>query len=78
MKILKQKVELVDLYHHQMEEFDNLKMEYAFMKVTLLIYWYKSIKNQAEQWALHKKQVSEIIWKAFGTYWKDEELYYNV
>jgi hypothetical protein len=36
MRILKQKVELIDLYHHQMEEFDNLKMEYAFMKAKLL------------------------------------------
>jgi hypothetical protein len=39
MRILKQKVELMDLYHHQMEKFDNMKMEYAFMKAKLLIYW---------------------------------------
>jgi hypothetical protein len=38
MRILKQKVELIDLYHHQMKEFDNLKMGYAFMKAKLLIY----------------------------------------
>jgi hypothetical protein len=37
MRILNQKVELADLYHHQMEEFNKLKMEYAFMKVKFLI-----------------------------------------
>jgi hypothetical protein len=31
MWILWQKVELAYLYHNQMEEFNNLKMEYAFM-----------------------------------------------
>jgi hypothetical protein len=38
MKALRQRVRLANLYHHQMEEFDNLKMEYAFMKAELLIY----------------------------------------
>ncbi len=38
MKTLRQKVELANLYHHLMEEFNNLKMEYAFMKVKFLIY----------------------------------------
>jgi hypothetical protein len=38
MKTLRQRVELVDLYHNWMEEFDNLKMEYVFMKAKLLIY----------------------------------------
>jgi hypothetical protein len=33
MRTLWQRVELVDLYQNQMQEFDNLKMEYAFMKV---------------------------------------------
>jgi hypothetical protein len=41
-----------------MEEFDNFKMEYAFMKVEL----------QVEQWELHKEQVREIIWEAFECY----------
>jgi hypothetical protein len=36
-RTLKQKVELANLYHHWMEEFNNLKMEYVFMKVKLLI-----------------------------------------
>jgi hypothetical protein len=38
MRALKQRVELGYLYHHHMEEFDNLKMEYAFMKGKLFIY----------------------------------------
>lgn len=38
MKALRQRAELVDLYHHQIEEFDNLKMEYVFMKAKLMIY----------------------------------------
>jgi hypothetical protein len=33
MKALRQRAELIDLYHYQMEEFDNSKMEHAFMKV---------------------------------------------
>jgi hypothetical protein len=32
MRTLRQMAKLVDLYHNQMDEFDNLKMEYAFMK----------------------------------------------
>jgi hypothetical protein len=28
MKALRQRVEFIDLYHHQMEEFNNLKMVY--------------------------------------------------
>jgi hypothetical protein len=32
MRTLKQMVKLVDIYHNQMDVFDNLKMEYAFMK----------------------------------------------
>ncbi len=38
MKGLRQRARLLDLYHHQMEEFDNLTMEYAFMKAKLLFY----------------------------------------
>lgn len=38
MKTPRQKVELADLYHCRMKEFNNLKMEYAFTKVKLLIY----------------------------------------
>jgi len=41
-----------------MGEFDNFKMEYAFMKVEL----------QVKQWELHKEQVGEIIWEAFESY----------
>jgi len=40
-------------------------MEYAFMKVEL----------QVEQWEFHKEQVGKIIWEAFESYQKDEELY---
>jgi hypothetical protein len=48
-----------------MEEFDNFKMEYAFMKGEL----------QVEQWEFHKDQVGKIIWEAFESYQKDGELY---
>jgi signal recognition particle subunit SEC65 len=41
----------------QMEEFDNLKMEHAFMKVKLLIYNKKNKRNPTEQWESYKKQV---------------------
>lgn len=34
--MLKQKVEFTNFYHNRMEEFDNLKMEYTFMKTELL------------------------------------------
>jgi hypothetical protein len=37
MKTLRLRTKLANLYHHQMEEFDNLKMEYAFMKTELLM-----------------------------------------
>ncbi len=47
-----------------MEEFDNLKMEHAFMKVALLIYQKRSKRSQAKQWELYKEQVGEIIWEA--------------
>jgi hypothetical protein len=61
MRALRQSVELIDLYHHRMEEFNNLKMEYAFMKVEFLIYRKRSKKSQVEQWELYKEQVGEII-----------------
>jgi hypothetical protein len=32
-----------------MEEFNNLKMEYAFMKIKLLIYEKQNKKNQEEK-----------------------------
>jgi hypothetical protein len=51
-----------------MEEFDNLKMEHAFMKVELLIYQKRRKRNQVEQWDLYKEQVREIIWEAFESY----------
>jgi len=38
MWALRLKAKRADLYHYQMEKFDNLKMEHAFMKVKLLIY----------------------------------------
>jgi hypothetical protein len=54
-----------------MEEFDNLKMEYAIMKAKLWIYQQRSKRSQVEQWKLHKEQVSEIIQETFEFYWKD-------
>jgi hypothetical protein len=42
-----------------MEEFNILKMEYAFMKVNLLIYQKKSKRTQAKQWELYKGQIGE-------------------
>jgi hypothetical protein len=38
MRSLGCKIEVVDFYHHQMEEFDILKMEHAFIDAKLLIY----------------------------------------
>jgi len=32
MRALREKVKFTNFYHYQMEEFDNLKMEHAFMK----------------------------------------------
>jgi hypothetical protein len=58
-----------------MEEFDNLKMEHAFMKVELLTYQKGSKRSQIEQWELYKEQVGEIIWEPFESYRKDKELY---
>ncbi len=48
MRAIKQRAELANLYHYHMEEFDNLKMEHAFMKVELLIYQKRSKRSQAE------------------------------
>jgi hypothetical protein len=58
-----------------MEEFRNLKLEYAFMKAKLLIYQKRSKKSQAEQWELYKEQVGEIIREVFESYRKDGGLY---
>jgi hypothetical protein len=49
MKVLRKRVELANLYHFQMEDFNNLKMEHDFMKVELLIYQKRSKRNEAEQ-----------------------------
>ncbi len=51
-----------------MEEFDNLKMEYAFMKVELLMYQKRSKKNEVKQLELYKEQIDEIIWEEFKSY----------
>jgi hypothetical protein len=58
-----------------MEEFDNLKMEHAFMKAKLLTYQKGSNRSQVEKWELYKEKISEIIQEAFKSYRKDEELY---
>jgi hypothetical protein len=44
-----------------MEEFNNLKMEYAFMKANILIYLKKSKRIQTKQWQLYKGQIGEIF-----------------
>jgi hypothetical protein len=51
-----------------MEEFDNLKMEHAFMKAKFLTYQKRSKRNQAKQWELYKEQANEIIRDAFESY----------
>jgi hypothetical protein len=38
-----------------MEESNNLKMEYAFMKADLLIYQKKNKRSQAKQWEFYKE-----------------------
>jgi hypothetical protein len=48
MRVLKQRAKLVDLYHYQMEEFNNLKIKHAFMKAELLIYQKRSKRSQAK------------------------------
>ncbi len=75
MRAWRQRAERADLYHYQMEEFNNLKMEHAFMEAKLLIYQKRSKRNQVEQWELYKEQINEIIQEAFESYEKDEELY---
>jgi len=55
MKALRQRVELIDLYHYQMKEFDNMKMEHALMKAKLLIYYKRSKRSQVEKWELYKE-----------------------
>jgi L-2-hydroxyglutarate oxidase LhgO len=75
MRALRLKAKLTYLYHHWMEEFDNLKMEYDFMKIELLIYQKRSKKSQAKQWGLYKEQINEIILEAFESYKKNKELY---
>jgi hypothetical protein len=61
MQILRQKAELANPYQHWMEEFNNFKMEYGFIKAELLIYQQRRKKSRAKQWELHKEQVGEII-----------------
>jgi hypothetical protein len=47
-KMLGKRAKLVDLYHDWMEEFNNLKMQYAFMKIELLIYQQRNKRCQVE------------------------------
>jgi hypothetical protein len=46
--MLGKRAKLVDLYHDWMEEFNNLKMQYAFMKIELLIYQQRNKRCQVE------------------------------
>jgi len=48
MKALKQRAKLAYFYHYWMEEFDNVKMEDAFIKAELLIYQKRSKGSLAE------------------------------
>ncbi len=75
IRMLKQRIESANLYHQEIEEFNNWKMKYAFIKIKLLIYQQRSNKSQIEQWALHKDKVVQIILESFKTYQKDEEFY---
>lgn len=68
MRVLRKRVELANLYHFQMEDFNNLKMEYDFMKVELLIYQKRSKRSQVEQWELYEEKIGEIIQEAFESY----------
>jgi hypothetical protein len=68
MKALRQKVKLANLYRYRVEEFNNLKMEHAFMKAELLIYQKRNKRSQAEQWELYKEQINEIIWETFESH----------
>jgi hypothetical protein len=61
MKALRQKVELVDLYHHRMEKFNNLKMEHAFMKVELLIYYNKTKEIQQNNGSHIKSKLAKLF-----------------
>jgi hypothetical protein len=58
-----------------MEEFDNLKMEHAFMGTKLLIYQKRSKRNQVKQWELYKEQIDEIMREGFKSYRKNEEFH---
>ncbi len=60
MKMLKQKVEFTNFYHNRMEELDNLKMEYAFMKTKLLNYENKETKPNSGNFTSNK------LVKSFG------------
>ncbi len=68
MKALRQRAKLANLYHYRVEEFNNLKMEHAFMKAELLIYQKRNKRSQAKQWELYKEQINEIIWEAFESH----------
>jgi FMN-dependent NADH-azoreductase len=46
-----------------MEEFDNLKIEHAFMKAIFMNYQKRSKRSQLKQWDLYKKQVGELFRK---------------
>jgi hypothetical protein len=48
MRALRQRAKLTYLYHHQMEKFDNLKMEHSFMKAELLIYHKRRKRSKVE------------------------------
>jgi hypothetical protein len=44
-----------------MEEFNNLKMEYAFMKADLLIYQKKNKRSQAKQWEFYRNKSVKFL-----------------
>ncbi len=48
------KAELVDLWHHQIEEFETLKMEHAFMSPKLFIYQQNAHRVWLDQWENYK------------------------
>ncbi len=61
MRPLKQRAELIDLYHHRMEEFNNLKMEYVFMKAKSMIYQNMNKRSKLSSGSSIRSLVGEII-----------------
>jgi hypothetical protein len=76
MRVLTQKVEKADFYHHRMAKFKSLQMEHTFIKAPeLLMHQSRGHKNKVELWESLKGKVAEILEETFTSHRKDEELY---